>query len=52
MSRSNAELVAEVYPDVPLARDLGELDTLLSMRRRAACSATARSTPGVEAGVG
>ena len=31
MSRSNADLVAEVFPDVPLARDLGENDTLLSI---------------------
>jgi nucleoside-diphosphate-sugar epimerase len=29
MSRSNAELVAEVFPDVPVTRDLGEHDTLL-----------------------
>jgi UDP-glucose 4-epimerase len=31
MSRSNAELVAEVFPDVPVARDLGEHDTLVSV---------------------
>ncbi|MGP3533949.1 NAD-dependent epimerase/dehydratase family protein [Microbacterium sp. RD1] len=31
MSRPNAELVAEVFPDVPTARDLGEHDTLLSI---------------------
>ena len=31
MSRSNAELVAEVFPDVPLKGDLGEHDTLLSI---------------------
>ena len=31
MSRSNAELVAEVFPDVPITRDLGEHDTLLSI---------------------
>jgi len=31
MSRSNAELVAEVFPDVPVTRDLGEHDTLLSI---------------------
>jgi nucleoside-diphosphate-sugar epimerase len=31
MSRSNAELVAEVFPGVRLTRDLGEHDTLLSI---------------------
>ena len=31
MSRSNSELVAEVFPDVPVTRDLGEHDTLLSI---------------------
>jgi UDP-glucose 4-epimerase len=31
MSRPNAELVAEVFPDVPVTRDLGEHDTLLSI---------------------
>ena len=31
MSRSNAELVAEVFPDVPLNGELGEHDTLLSI---------------------
>ena len=31
MSRSNAELVAEVFPDVPVTHDLGEHDTLLSI---------------------
>lgn len=31
MSRSNAELVAEVFPDVPVTRDLGEHDTMLSI---------------------
>ncbi|TDN91727.1 NAD(P)-dependent oxidoreductase [Microbacterium sp. BK668] len=31
MSRPNAELVAEVFPDVPLKGDLGENDTLLSI---------------------
>lgn len=33
MSRSNAELVAEVYPDVVIKRDLGEHDTLLSIAK-------------------
>jgi len=33
MSRSNAELVAEVFPGVPLTRDLGEHDTLLSIEK-------------------
>jgi UDP-glucose 4-epimerase len=31
MSRPNAELVAEVFLDVPVTRDLGEHDTLLSI---------------------
>ena len=31
MARPNAELVAEVFPDVPVTRDLGEHDTLLSI---------------------
>jgi UDP-glucose 4-epimerase len=31
MSRPNAELVAEIFPDVPLTRDLGVNDTLLSI---------------------
>ena len=33
MSRSNAELVAEVFPDVPVTGDLGEHDTLLSIEK-------------------
>ena len=33
MSRPNAELVAEVFPDVPVARDLGENDTMLSIEK-------------------
>ena len=33
MSRPNAELVAEVFPDVPLKGDLGEHDTLLSIEK-------------------
>jgi len=33
MSGSNAELVAEVFPGVPLARDPGEHDTLLSIEK-------------------
>lgn len=33
MSRSNAELVAEVFPEVPTAADLGEHDTLLSIHK-------------------
>ncbi len=31
MSRPNAELVAEVFPDVPVTGDLGTTDTLLSI---------------------
>jgi len=33
MSRSNAELVAEVFPKVPTTRDLGGHDTLLSIEK-------------------
>jgi UDP-glucose 4-epimerase len=33
MSRSNAELVAEVFPAVPVSRTLGEHDTLLSIEK-------------------
>ncbi|MFF2052176.1 NAD-dependent epimerase/dehydratase family protein [Leifsonia sp. NPDC058194] len=33
MSRPNAELVAEVFPDVPLKGDLGEHDSLLSIAK-------------------
>ncbi|HWU46936.1 MAG TPA: NAD(P)-dependent oxidoreductase [Humibacter sp.] len=32
-SRPNAELVAAVFPEVPVARDLGEHDTMLSIDR-------------------
>ncbi|HEX2704410.1 MAG TPA: NAD(P)-dependent oxidoreductase, partial [Candidatus Lustribacter sp.] len=31
MSRPNADLVAEVFPGVPVTRDLGEHDTMLSI---------------------
>ena len=31
MTRSNAELVAEVFPGVPVTRELGEHDTMLSI---------------------
>ena len=31
MSRSNTDLAAEVFPGVPVTRDLGEHDTLLSI---------------------
>lgn len=31
MSRPNAELVGEVFPDVPITRELGEHDTMLSI---------------------
>jgi nucleoside-diphosphate-sugar epimerase len=33
MSRSNTELVAEVFPGVPVTRELGEHDTLLSIKK-------------------
>lgn len=33
MSRSNAELVSAVFPDVPTAGELGEHDTLLSIQK-------------------
>jgi len=31
MSRSSSELVAEIFPGVPVAPDLGEHDTLMSI---------------------
>ncbi len=31
MSRSSAELVAEQFPNVPVTKDLGEHETLLSI---------------------
>ncbi|WP_439592837.1 NAD-dependent epimerase/dehydratase family protein [Microbacterium sp.] len=33
MSRPNAELVAEVFPDVPIAREFGTHETLLSIEK-------------------
>lgn len=33
MSRPNAELLAEVFPDVPLAREVGPNETLLSIEK-------------------
>src|SRR6478752_623202 len=33
MSRPNAELIAEVFPDVPVKGEIGEHDTLLSIHR-------------------
>jgi len=33
MSRSSASLAAEVYPDVPVTRELGEHETLLSIEK-------------------
>jgi UDP-glucose 4-epimerase len=33
MSQLNADLVAEVFPDVPVTRELGEHDTLLSIEK-------------------
>jgi nucleoside-diphosphate-sugar epimerase len=33
MIRPNAELVAEVFPDVPLAREVGDNETLLSIEK-------------------
>ncbi len=33
MSRSNAELVAEVFPEVPISAEFGEHDTLLSIHK-------------------
>jgi len=33
MSRSNAQLVAEVFPEVTVTGDLGEHDTLLSIEK-------------------
>lgn len=33
MSRPNAELIAEVFPGVPVTRDVGPNETLLSIDR-------------------
>jgi hypothetical protein len=33
MNRPSADLLREVYPDVPLARDIGEFETLLAIDR-------------------
>jgi UDP-glucose 4-epimerase len=33
MNRSSSALLAEVFPDVPLTRDIGELGSLLSSDR-------------------
>ncbi len=44
MSRPNAELVAEVFPDVPTTAELGEHDTLLSIHK--ARAAAGLRTPG------
>jgi UDP-glucose 4-epimerase len=33
MSRSNAELVGEVFPEVPISAEFGEHDTLLSIHK-------------------
>ncbi|MER7003318.1 hypothetical protein ABT297_09750 [Dactylosporangium sp. NPDC000555] len=33
MNRSSASLMAEVFPDVPIRKDLGEFETLLSIDR-------------------
>ena len=46
MSRPNAELVAGLFPDVPVTRELGEHDTMLRSTRRGACSGTSPSTVG------
>ena len=48
MSRSNAELVAEVFSEVPVARDLGNMTRWCRSTKFAACSDTARSTPVVD----
>ncbi len=33
MSRPNAELIAEVFPDVPVTTEVGEHETLLSIHK-------------------
>ena len=33
MSRPNAELLAEVFPDVPVTREVGPNETLLSIEK-------------------
>ena len=46
MSRPNAELVAEVFPGVPVKRDLGATRPCSRSTRPAASWATRPSTPG------
>jgi len=48
MSRSNAELVAEVFSEAPVARDLGEHDTLVLVNKACCVLDTARSTPVID----
>ena len=33
MNRPSREVLAEVFPDVPLTREIGEFDTLLAIDR-------------------
>ncbi len=38
MNRPSREVLAEVFPDAPLSREIGEFDTLLAIDRRQAAA--------------
>ena len=46
MNRPSLELLAEVYPDVPVQDGVGEFARCCRSTRRGSCSATRRNTPG------
>ena len=52
MTRDSADLMAEVFPDVPLRRAVRGRETLLASTTRATCSATARPRLAGRAGRG
>ena len=47
MNRPSADLLAEVFPDVGLTRDIGECDTLLAIDRAREVLGYQPATPGV-----
>ena len=46
MPRPSTELMAEIYPAVPLGREVRERETLLAIDRARTCSGTSRPTAG------